>query len=71
MKQIEWTHHEGDRYVIIGYYPPCRADRRFRLVLSSWRHADGINLWRGNVWHMPADPVAAGYKRRLVKRVIN
>lgn len=42
-----WTHIPGDKYLVTGV--DC-SGRRFRLVLGTWQHADGINLWRGTKW---------------------
>ena len=66
-----WTHRAGDTYLVTGRYAAHNSHKRFRMVCRNWYHANGINLWMGFVWHVPADPAAAGYKRRLVKRVVN
>ena len=68
---VSWTHRVGDTYLVTGRYTHPNSHKRFRMVCGNWYHANGINLWMGFVWHVPADPAAAGYKRRLVKRVVN
>ena len=70
-RQIEWTHRPGDTYAVTGTFPRCRSDKRFKIITPSHLHALHINLWKGSVWHLPADPTAAGYKRKLLKRVYN
>jgi hypothetical protein len=63
-----WLHQNGDKYLITG--TDCRG-RRFRQTHTNPWVANSINLWRGNLWHLPADPAAAGYKRKRLKQVWN
>ncbi len=63
-----WLHHNGDRYLITG---TDTRGKRFRQIHTNPWFAQGINLWRGNLWHLPADPAAAGYKRKRLKQVWN
>ncbi len=63
-----WLHQNGDKYLITG--TDCRG-RRFRQTHTNPWVAKSINLWRGNLWHLPADPAAAGYKRKRLKQVWN
>jgi hypothetical protein len=59
-----WLHQNGDKYRIIGI---DYGYRRVRQTHTNPWVAQGINLWRGNLWHLPADPAAAGYKRKRLK----
>jgi hypothetical protein len=58
-----WTHHTGDRYLVIGQ--DCDG-KKFRRVTENPLYAMGINMWRGRLWYLPKEG-----KRRLLKRVWN
>ena len=59
---MEWTHQDGDTYVVTGV---DTRGRRFKRTFDSWRWAAGINLYRGSKW------LVRDGKRRLIQRVCN
>jgi hypothetical protein len=60
--QVAWTHQEGDAYLVTG---TLVNGGKFRIRTTSWRHAAGINLWRGTRW------LLRGGKRFKINSVIN
>ncbi len=60
---MEFTHKEGDKYLVTGVYH--NSTKRFRQMHSNPRQALGINLWHGRVWQIRDG------KRTLLKRVNN
>jgi hypothetical protein len=44
---MKWISRKGDRYVITGVGV---NGKRFRVETSNWYHANGHNVWRGNIW---------------------
>lgn len=55
------------RFVVTGV---TYRGKRFRIETANWFYANGINLWRGNVWHIPSFGPKKG-KRVKVKEVFN
>jgi len=49
------------KFMVTGLY--YNSTKRFRITTSSFLHATGINLWRGNVWGI----LENGKKIRLIK----
>src|SRR5690606_7811962 len=46
--EVEWEQKPGDLYVVTGV---LANGQRFKpITTSSWRHANGINLFRGTKW---------------------
>ena len=60
--RAEWTHQEGDIYLVTGV---TRDGKRFRRMYASWFFADGINLWKGSKW------LIRDNKRYLLNRIHN
>lgn len=60
--QKVWTGQEGDKYLVTGR---TTDGKKFRSVYSTWRFANGINLYRGNKW------LLRGGKRFLICSVYN
>lgn len=62
---MTFIHSLGDRYVVTGLL--YNSARRFKIQTVNPSYALGINLWRGNVWRIPA-----GQTRRIkIKSVFN
>lgn len=58
-----WTELPGDSYVVTGV---LTSGRRFPAIhCQDWRHARGINLYRGSKW------LVRDGKRYLIQRVWN
>jgi hypothetical protein len=60
--QNTWVHLQGDTYQVTGV---DRNGKRFRITTDTWRHASGINLWRGTKW------LVRGNKRFKIQSVFN
>lgn len=53
---------ENDQFVVTGVY--YNSNRKFKSIhTSNFRHAMGINLWKGNVW------LIRDNKKKLIKKV--
>lgn len=61
--EVSWEHRPGDLYLVTGV--PYQGGKRFRRSFGNWRHAEGINLWRGSKW------LIRDGKRYLICRVRN
>jgi len=61
-KQQNYLVKDFSRFIITG---KLTSGKKFRLVTSSYFHANGINLYSGRVW---GELVSTG-KRVLLKRV--
>lgn len=57
-----WNHMQGDKYLVTG---KDVKGKRFRLKLSNWNHALGINVYQGSRW------LIRGNRRWLIHRVYN
>ena len=44
---VEWTHEDGDSYIVTG---TLTNKKRFRIKTTSWAHARAINVYRGSKW---------------------
>lgn len=47
-KQEVYKETEFDYFLVIGFY--YNSNRKFKNKYISWRAANCINLWKGNVW---------------------
>lgn len=45
----EYKISDFENFIVTGCYYN-NSKKRFKSVYSNWFQADGINLWRGNVW---------------------
>ena len=57
-----WTSLQGDKYHVTG---TTTDGRRFKIVTESWKHASGVNLYRGSKW------LVRGGRRWLITRAYN
>lgn len=58
-----WTADDVARYEVTGV---DRNGKRFKIVTSTWQHANGINVWRGSKWLVRHDG-----KRELIQSILN
>lgn len=59
----EWTHQDGDIYVVTGV--DSRGKRFKPIHTTAWHWANGINLYRGTKW------LKRDGKRYRIQRVWN
>lgn len=60
--QKVWVHQDGDYYVVTGV---TFRGTRFSNSYSSWTHARGVNVYRGNKW------LVRNGKRWLIQSINN
>lgn len=60
--KASWVQVAGDQYMAIG---TDRNDKKFRIVSVSWRHIEGINVWRGRKY------LVRKGKRYLISKIWN
>jgi len=63
MMKKEYKACDFVKFVVTGLY--YNSTRKFRIVTSSFIHATGINLWKGNIWGV----LENGKRVRLSKAV--
>ena len=59
-----WNTSDVKEYHVTGV--TAYSNKRFKIVCLTWRHAGGVNLWRGSKW-----AVDHNGKRHLIQRVYN
>ena len=57
-----WEHQAGDYYAVTGV---TARGKRFSVQCSSWAHARGVNVYKGNKW------LVRNGRRRLIQSISN
>ncbi len=60
--QNVWTSLQGDMYLVTGV---DSHGKRLRIMTDTWRHAHGINVYRGTKW------LIRGNRRYKIQTVFN